>query len=76
MKFRLGMRINTSTILLCLCQNGCLAQDLLQAYRNTRPFVHTMIGNGIMEADLREAFDFSPTTCFVVPKSRLFKRRM
>lgn len=60
MKFRLGMRITNSTILLCPCQNDCLAQDLLQAYRNTRPFVHTMIGNGIMEADLREAFDFSP----------------
>lgn len=55
-----------------LCQNDCLAQDLLQAYRNTRPFVHTMIGNGIMEADLREAFDFMPKRHVLLCQNRGF----
>ena len=31
-------------------------EELLQAYRAARPFVHSLIGGfGVMEADLREA---------------------
>ncbi|CAE7285736.1 unnamed protein product [Symbiodinium sp. CCMP2592] len=37
---------------------GCL-EEALEAYRRSRPYIHALVGAGVMEADIREALETS-----------------